>query len=253
MVAALTIGQVYAVFRLKRRQIYCISPQRVSLCGKVKCACFDKTGTLTEESLNMKHVTMATDGVFHPLTDNPASLPPGILLFAMATCHSLTIINNELVGDPLDVKMFCSTGWSLEEPGEDSNRFDVVVPTIVRSPASSGMSTELGIIRQFTFSSELQHVCVEIGFNECGYTSLFDCSAWCAGEELASSDSKMVDVYTKGAPEKIADLCRPETVPNDFQRTLRALTEDGLRVIAVGHRTMQMAWHKSGKGREGRC
>ena len=28
---------------------------------------------------------------------------------------------------------------------------------------------------------------------------------------LASSDSKMMDVFTKGAPEKIAELCRPET------------------------------------------
>ena len=48
---------------------------------------------------------------------------------------------------------------SLEEPGEDASRFDVVVPTVVRSPASNGVNMELGIIRQFTFSSELQ-VCV---------------------------------------------------------------------------------------------
>jgi cation-transporting ATPase 13A3/4/5 len=34
----------------------------------------------------------------------------------MATCHSVFIINGELAGDPLDVKMFQSTGWGLEEP-----------------------------------------------------------------------------------------------------------------------------------------
>ena len=50
----------------------------------------------------------------------------------------------------------------LEEPGEDSSRFDSVVPTVVRPPPSSGHlvdseeSIELGILRQFTFSSELQ-------------------------------------------------------------------------------------------------
>ena len=34
-------------------------------------------------------------------------------------------------------------------------------------------------------------------------------------------------------------------VPHDFHGVLRSLTEEGLRVIAVGHRTMQLAWHKS--------
>jgi cation-transporting ATPase 13A3/4/5 len=39
----------------------------------------------------------------------------------MATCHSLTIINDELSGDPLDLKMFEATGWALEEPASDSS------------------------------------------------------------------------------------------------------------------------------------
>lgn len=29
----------------------------------------------------------------------------------MATCHSLTKIEGELSGDPLDLKMFSATGW----------------------------------------------------------------------------------------------------------------------------------------------
>lgn len=39
----------------------------------------------------------------------------------MATCHSLTIIDGELSGDPLDLKMFESTGWILEEPTVNSS------------------------------------------------------------------------------------------------------------------------------------
>ena len=30
---------------------------------------------------------------------------------AMATCHSLTIIEGSLAGDPLDLKMFEATNW----------------------------------------------------------------------------------------------------------------------------------------------
>lgn len=32
---------------------------------------------------------------------------------AMATCHSLTIINKELSGDPLDLIMFEATDWVI--------------------------------------------------------------------------------------------------------------------------------------------
>ena len=35
----------------------------------------------------------------------------GRVVSAMATCHSLTIIDEELAGDPIDVKMFEATGW----------------------------------------------------------------------------------------------------------------------------------------------
>ena len=58
--------------------------------------------------------------------------------------------------------IFLNCTQLFEEPGEDSSRFDTVVPTIVRPPPSSshlfdsGEPIELGILRQFTFSSELQ-------------------------------------------------------------------------------------------------
>lgn len=29
----------------------------------------------------------------------------------MASCHSITTVDNELVGDPLEIKMFDSTDW----------------------------------------------------------------------------------------------------------------------------------------------
>jgi len=33
------------------------------------------------------------------------------VVVAMATCHSLTIIEGSVAGDPLDVKMFEASGW----------------------------------------------------------------------------------------------------------------------------------------------
>ena len=40
--AALTTGIVYAQRRLKKRRIFCISPQRINMCGQINLVCFDK-------------------------------------------------------------------------------------------------------------------------------------------------------------------------------------------------------------------
>lgn len=37
----------------------------------------------------------------------------------MASCHSLRTVDGELVGDPLDLKMFEFTGWAFEEGIQD--------------------------------------------------------------------------------------------------------------------------------------
>lgn len=39
----------------------------------------------------------------------------------MASCHSITYVNNELIGDPLEIKMFESTEWELDEQNMVSN------------------------------------------------------------------------------------------------------------------------------------
>ena len=46
------------------------------------------------------------------------------VLYTMATCHSLRVVDDELLGDPLDVKMFEFTGWSFEEFAQKSNVVD---------------------------------------------------------------------------------------------------------------------------------
>lgn len=49
--------------------------------------------------------------------DLPSDAGSGKALFlhALATCHMLQVVDGEIVGDPLDVKMFKFTQWRLEE------------------------------------------------------------------------------------------------------------------------------------------
>lgn len=130
--ATLTIGTNFALSRLRKKQIYCISPQRVNVGGKLDIVCFDKTGTLTEDGLDVLGVRVVQQPAsrFSDMLPDSLSLLPAAgyerdptvdydshkaILYAMATCHSLRVVDDQLVGDPLDLKMFDFTGWSYEE------------------------------------------------------------------------------------------------------------------------------------------
>jgi hypothetical protein len=67
----------------------------------------------------------------------------------MATCHSLRVIDGELLGDPLDIKMFEFTGWTFEEGGnaqvdhQTSMKGDTIIPSVARPPTIGyGFKTE---------------------------------------------------------------------------------------------------------------
>ena len=65
-----------------------------------------QTGTLTEDGLDMWGVVPVEDGALAEPVKDPRNLPDTHpLLCAMAACHSLTRIDGDLAGDPLDVKV----------------------------------------------------------------------------------------------------------------------------------------------------
>eukprot|EP00064_Thunnus_orientalis_P008781 superscaffoldBa00001070_g8804 len=243
--AAMTAGIVYAQRRLKQVGIFCISPQRINMCGQLNLVCFDKTGTLTEDGLDLWGIQRAEDGSFSPPESEAAkeSLVNTTFVACMAACHSLTKIEGELSGDPLDLKMFSATGWILEEPTEEETALhNPIMPTVVRPPKqvvpeanqnnpltqnlelSELSSCEIGIVRQFPFSSALQRMSVVV----------------------RRLGEKHMDAYLKGAPEIVASLCKQHTVPQSFTETLETYTRQGFRVIALAYRQLEskLSWHK---------
>ena len=49
--ATMSVGVAFAITRLKKSKIFCISPPRVNVSGMIEIMVFDKTGTLTEDGL----------------------------------------------------------------------------------------------------------------------------------------------------------------------------------------------------------
>ncbi|XP_022090226.1 probable cation-transporting ATPase 13A3 isoform X2 [Acanthaster planci] len=213
--AALTIGMVYAQRRLKNLRIFCISPQRINLAGMLDVICFDKTGTLTEDHLELLAVSHVKKDSFVMVSD-PSKLPFGPFVAAMATCHSLTMIDGELKGDPLDLQMFQSIKWNLIEPKEgELGNFDYYMPTVVHS-SEGEEKVEIGIVKQFPFSSGLQRMSVI----------------------TKTSNALNYSIFVKGAPETVALMCDPSSVPPDFEEVLRDYTQQGLRVLAIANREL---------------
>lgn len=256
--ATLTIGTNFALSRLKQKQIFCISPQRVNVGGKLDVVCFDKTGTLTEEGLDVLGVRVAQRPVnrFSEILEDPTDVLPishydrdptinysdhKAILYTMATCHSLRLIDGELLGDPLDVKMFNFTGWSFvegEQPtGGDEDEQDKLRPSVARPPPgrefdiddraddANRKPIELGIMKSFEFVSQLRRASVIV----------------------RQFGSKTGQIYVKGAPECMKDICRPESFPTDYDDLLGYYTHSGYRVIACATKTVKQNWLKMQK------
>ena len=159
----------------------------------------------------------------------------------MSTCHSITIINDNLAGDPLDLFMFNFTKWILEEPSDkEGTKFELLTPTTVRPPQIRSLhyepdspseeeptredNKEIGILKQYPFESILQRM------------SVITKELW----------SNKTFIYCKGAPEMLLKFCRPESIPDDFDSVLMGYTETGHRVLAIAGRELvgKFPWHK---------
>lgn len=236
----MSVGRMYAQKRLQNKNIFCIAPRSINVSGSIDCVCFDKTGTLTEDGLDMYGVVpkTVTNSLQIPLKQIER-LPFDHLLYGMVTCHSITLMNGEMKGDPLDLKMFESTRWTLEEANvSDDTKYDLLFPTVVKPPATNSQgssgdfliknpsepqlealdfpSHDIGIVREFSFTSSLQRMAVI----------------------TRKISDKHFNVYCKGSPEMIATLCRPETIPTDFNEKLNFYAQQGYRIIAVAYKSL---------------
>ncbi|XP_068001755.1 probable cation-transporting ATPase 13A4 [Melanerpes formicivorus] len=230
--AALTTGIIYTQRRLKKKGIFCISPQRINMCGQLNLICFDKTGTLTEDGLDLWGLLPSERNCFQDIHKFPGdhSLPWGPAFRAMAVCHSLIAYEGKIQGDPLDVKMFEATNWVIDDSsGHQMEGPGVTHAAVVRpGPKASSAPVEgITILHQFPFSSALQRMSViaqEIG-----------------GEQ---------QIFTKGAPETVATLCRAETVPSNFESKLLLYTAQGFRVIGLAYKPLQAGKQSADPKRE---
>ncbi|ODV98495.1 hypothetical protein PACTADRAFT_184935 [Pachysolen tannophilus NRRL Y-2460] len=243
--ATLTIGTSFALARLRKKQVFCIAPTRVNVGGKLDVMCFDKTGTLTEDGLDILGIHLSAPlnnsnaSSFHDLATISLKLnelgnsketirKAKNLLMSLVTCHSLKAVNEDLIGDPLDFKMFEFTNWRLFEDSNDMHLAnfrkafkipETLTPSIMKPHDNQNLfdhnddSNYIVQLREFDFVSQLRRMSVIV-----------------KPYNLESDDD--LYVFTKGAPEVMKDICAPQTFPSNYNELLHYYTHNGYRVIA---------------------
>jgi len=285
--ACLGIGIAFAVSRLKKYGIKCIDRNGINIAGQVDLVCFDKTGTLTETFLDLNGfmpINYETGKfILGDHTKSCKSLVEDSYIFykdivqydskflqdiknlkleerikmlrlffveCMATCHSITKVRDQLLGDPIDLKMFEASEWKIKEHSDYafniSSDNQPLILNFVRHHKEKDLDQllqnnvsftiddeekiinsqyELGVLRKYDFSSNLQRMSVII----------------------KNRSEEYFKIYTKGSPEKIRDLCREDTIPKNFDKMLSHFTNKGFRVLGLSMKMMKMDYIQSQK------
>jgi cation-transporting ATPase 13A2 len=247
----LGIGISIALSRLKSWGIMCVNRERINLSGSVNMVCFDKTGTLTEDYLEIEgfrpvKLTQGKAIYDEYLTDciklgetsfnyykekikggkvNKNKELQSLYMESISSCHNITNIKGKLSGDPIDVGMFEKTGWILNEnlekqdssdmesirPPQEKDLKDKLASNEIEHDNIVASHYELSIFRKLDFSSKLQRMSVIV----------------------KNPNETNFKVFCKGSPEKIKELCKIETIPEDFNDVLSHYTTKGYRVLAL--------------------
>ena len=232
--ATMSMATAFALARLKSKSIYCISPPRIPVSSNIDFMCFDKTGTLTEEGLKLKGViNCSIQSQFDKeslISSNRSLDPDSMLLKLMSSCHSLQIVDEKIIGDPLDVEMFNFTGWSFLDYGEGIG--GSIISSVFRPPGSSpfnitefmgnsdqvkgGEHMELGALKTFEFSSRLRRLSVLV-------------------KDIGSGT---IYAFSKGSPEGIREICEKDSIPLNFDEVMNDYARKGYRLLACAGKIM---------------
>ena len=261
---SLTIGTFYYQYILKQKKISCSDELRLIAAGRVNKIIMDKTGTLTKEDLELfgfiatinnnkgkiifdsiekntkLYLSFLSDYYkkeFHKRTEllNFEKVNDDInnsmtyFLECLATCHSITKINDEPKGNSIDLKIFENLKWIYESLDKtklisDKDQFEM-------RPKKYFQITE----EQF-FSKNSNYTKINDELNSYKLKVLLRCPFDSRHQSMSvivkNNFDNSIRLYMKGAPEKISNLCIEETKPDNFNYIHKLYTLQGFRVLA---------------------
>lgn len=204
--AFFNIATFCSLFRLNMKGIFGINPTLLLSAGNVSVLCFDKTGTLTNSWINIWGIWTKEKGSV-PAQKIQAESKRGMLYRILSTCHSVAYYNNELIGDPIDVKMLEFSGYTYDFEQKMGKQTSTVVHNAEET---------IEILKVFEFHSEFQSMSVLI--------------------QPAKEENKLY-FCMKGAPEKLKLIC--SDIPPEYDAVINKLSISGFRILALAYKEIQ--------------
>ena len=266
---SLTLGTFYYQYSLLNKSISCSGVYRLMASGKINKLIFDKTGTLTEEDIELygyissikkdgnlvldskesnsklyltylfqyyknvyhKQLINQNDVINKDDTDNTITY----FMECLATCHSVTKINDENKGNSIDIKIFNDVNWiydCININAKANDQFEV-------KPKKYFKITEEKYFVNNSIINKLNESNLESTENEQNsyklkviYRSHFESRNQSMSVIVKNNFDKTIRLYIKGAPEKIIVQCSKESIPINYDEIHRKYTLQGFRVLA---------------------
>jgi cation-transporting ATPase 13A2 len=213
--------------RLKEDSIFCLLPDKIKECGRIKTICFDKTGTLTENEIKINGFVMAREGEFETVESDINELINcegyRYLMETLSCCNNLNLIKGEIIGDPIEEQMFEKTLFKFTDTlqisyisaDEEANRYEIVPTKEYKKFFKLPNNFSYTIYKTIQFDSNRKRMSTVI-MNE------------------KTNDHKFT-VLSKGAPEVMKKICDPATIPSDYEQVLNSYSEQGLRILGLAY------------------
>ncbi|PWN24374.1 putative SPF1-P-type ATPase [Jaminaea rosea] len=193
-----------SLMALSKKAIFCTEPFRIPYAGRVDVCCFDKTGTITDTDLEVQGV--AAIGARLPRDLIPLKQLPRETTITLGAAHALVLLEDGVVGDPMEKTTLESMGWELRKG-------DVLSPADVKTSAHR---IEVGVKRRFQFSSALKRM------STLSYVS-----------DVGGGNKRLI-AAVKGAPETLKGMY--SKVPEGYDETYKGFAQRGSRVLALGYK-----------------
>ena len=219
----LTIGLEFAQRRLKKYGIQTIIVDKINEAGRVKIMCFDKTGTLTENGLIFKgfmisekfekeiYLSEFRESIYQVNKVNSCYKK---IIEIMGCCHSLSFLHKEIVGDPLEIEMFNSSGFEMFEDELGKSYFK---PKIQLENLLNEKNLKYSLIRKIDFTPDRKR---------------FSCI-------IKDEVNNKYFLFIKGAPKILIDLSDKNSVPVDLNEKLILYSQEGYRILGFGYKELK--------------
>lgn len=195
-----------SLMALSKKAIFCTEPFRIPYAGRVDVCCFDKTGTITDTDLEVQGV--AAIGARLPRDLISLKQLPRETTITLGAAHALVLLEDGVVGDPMEKTTVEGMGWELRKG-------DVLSPADLKTSAHR---MEISVKRRFQFSSALKRM------STLSYV----------GDIGGGGSGRRLFAAVKGAPETLRGMYTK--LPDGYDETYKGFAQRGSRVLALGYK-----------------